>query len=83
MPAQSRGSHAGQVLLGMPDAQDEGFLDHDRLRIAAVGVLAAKERPVVGAGKAVVAILLLTVVTGRAMAAAIDQADRPRPGRRP
>ena len=69
-----QGSDAGQILLVMPDAQDKGFLDHDRLRIAAVGVLAAKERAVVGAREAVVAILLLAVVTGRAMAATIDQA---------
>ena len=72
-----QGSDAGQILLVMPDAQDKGLLDHDRLRIAAVGVLAAKERPVVGAGEAVVAILFLAVVTGRAMAATIDQAADP------
>ena len=62
MPAQSRGATLARSLLGMPDAQDKGFLDDDRLRIAAVGVLAAKERAVVGAGKAVVAILLLAFV---------------------
>ena len=72
-----QGSDAGQIFLVMPDAQDKGLLDHDRLRIAAVGVLAAKERAVVGAGEAVVAILLLAVVTGRAMAATIDQAADP------
>ena len=62
MPAQSRGATLARSILRMPDAQDKGFLDDDRLRIAAEGVLTAKEGAVVGAGKAVVAILLLAVV---------------------
>ena len=58
-----QGRDTGQILLGMPDAQDKGLLDDDRLRIAAIGVLAAEERTVVGTGKTVVAILLLAIVT--------------------
>ena len=40
-------------------------VDHDRLRIAAVGVLAAEGRAVVGADEAVLAVLLEPVAAGR------------------
>lgn len=72
-----QGRHTGEILLGMVNAQDERPLDDKGLRVAAVGVLAPVKRPVVGAGKAIVAILLLALVARRAMAAAIDHAADP------
>lgn len=61
----------------MANAQDEGLLDDDALRVAAISVLAAQQRSVVGAGEAIVAILFLALVAGRAVAAAIDHAADP------
>src|SRR5690606_18326361 len=58
----------------MGDAQDEFLFDHDVVRVATKGVLAAKDRAIVGTGKAVFTILLFAFSAGSTMLTAIDHA---------
>src|SRR5690606_40596595 len=56
--AQQR-RHGGELGFVMADLQHVLGIDHDLVGVAAVGVLAAEQRAVVGAGEAVLAVLLL------------------------
>ena len=67
-----QGGHARQFLAVVTNVQDEGFLDHDGLRIATVSIFPAKSGSVVGTGKAILAILLLPLVAGGTMSTTID-----------
>lgn len=66
----------GQIALVMVDLQDEAFLDHDMVGIAAEGVATQHGvGAVIGADETgLLAILLLAVMAGGAVAAAVDHA---------
>jgi hypothetical protein len=64
----------GLEMIHVADAQHEFLVDDDVGGIAAVGVLATERGPVVGAGEAVLAIILFTVLARVAVAATVDHA---------
>ena len=58
----------------MLNLKHKGFFDYHALGIAAVGIFAAEYRAVVGSGESVIAVLLLTLVTGRTVPTTIHHA---------
>ena len=58
----------------MLNLKHKGFFDYHALGIAAVGIFAAEYRTVVGSGESVIAVLLLTLVTGRTVPTTIHHA---------
>jgi hypothetical protein len=75
MPCAEQGRHRRQILRILANAEDEFLADDDPVRIAAEGVAArALLRPVIGAGEAVLAILLQPLLAGAAGKAGVDHA---------
>src|SRR5690606_30578712 len=70
--AQQRRGHVQRQLVRDPD--DVVLIDHDGLRVAAVGGLPVLVQGVVGAGHALRAVLLLAAQAVLALAAEVDEA---------